>query len=288
MSLSETLTKAVGGLTKWGAVGASSVVFLGYLALELGLFDFLPPGLARQVLIAAAILVVLGIAVQLVELYGQVKRLHSDVSDVLLNASWQLLPLQACQADLATALRDVAGRRPVVLHHLGLTMRQAWPRMVRLLAELGAVKDLAIHLLMTSPQLPDGTWATSEAEVQRWREAAQESLTLMKDEIQHLDSKLLKAKSRLRIEVRGYHEFPLIHGFAMVEPNQLRCFSYCRWAATGRIDWGEDRYRKILGQPLDPSLADMVDIFDSAFARLWKQSQGEVLLIYDSAKPTHT
>lgn len=284
MAISELLRTAWAALGKWLAAGVVGLFILGYLALRFGWPDAFSPEVKQRLVNGALIVFALSIALQLVDIYGHVSGLRSDVSQVLRSASWQLLPLQACQADLSAVLREVAGRKPVVLHHLGLNMRQAWPRMVRLLSELGRVKDLTIHLLMVSPHLPDRAWATGETEVARWRNAAGESLAAMESEVQGLGAKLLGEKSRLRFEVRGYHEFPLIHGFAMLEPQELRCFSFCRWAPTGRIDWGEDRYRKILGQPLDPSLADMARVFDTAFARLWRQSEGEVLVSYDSAR----
>lgn len=286
MPISEILAKAWAALTKWLAAGVASLFLLSYLALRFGWPDLVSPDLKQGLVTAALIVFVLSIALQLVDIYGQVRGLRSDVSAVLRSASWQLVPLQDCQAELAAALREVAHRKPVLLHHLGLNMDHAWPRMLRHISELGRVKDLTIHLVMISPQLPDGAWAVSETELRRWRRAAEDSLALIKGDLKDLRPQLPANKSRLRVEIRGYRDFPLIHGFAMVEPRKLRCFTYCRWTPKGQMDWGEDRYRKILGEPLDPSLADMAGVFDTAFARLWESGRQEVLLTYDSAQPT--
>jgi hypothetical protein len=94
--------------------------------------------------------------------------------------------------------------------------------------------------------------------------------------LRKLDQYYREQCRQLTIAIRSYAELPTIHGFSLISRGKrvTTYLSFCRWNQKGDdYDWGGDRYRRILGEPEDPSLRDMIEIFHGAFTHMWGNSE---------------
>lgn len=132
--------------------------------------------------------------------------------------------------------------------------------------------DIELYIAMLSSDL-EQLCASVPKEVVYWCRNVRTSLERIRDSIPELESQGKLSK----LVVKQYTTIPVCHGFAMVKPFSISYFSLCRWTTPTHYDWGEDKYWKIRGDVVDPTLKDMKAIFSGMFQYIWHSSGDPVI-----------
>lgn len=265
--LAKTLWRALTVAGK-GVLGLLvAVVVASWVGLSLGLIDDpkLVIGLSSALLVGGVIF--------LGHVSRSVDRLKRRLEGFLEESSLQLYSLADCQENLKIELGKVQPGQKILLHHLGLDMDRAWLRIEEALEGLQVRRPLELQLLMITDRAELLGQHASE-EIKKLCRNVPGSLEKIGKSVERIGPQLEGRGIELRVTVKLYREVPTIHGFSVEEPFRTRYFSFCRWQGReGKsFDWGDRRYRIIAGEPSDPSVADLADMFDGAFAHLWHTS----------------
>lgn len=255
---------------KWGEGVLAAMTVVCYVLLVAGVID------NWDVFRGLAVATVAGLVVLLMNTRHAVDRLDKRIQQLIESQSWDLLPLRDCQEDLARQLSKYKPSQRVVIRHVGLDMTHAWVKVESLLKRCRHLEKVELQFLVLTdkterigPDIPE--------DVRRWCRRVPDSLTQMLETFAELGKELADKPHSVQVRVRQYAEIPVVHGFAITRPHEIRYFSFCRWKDQQwqKIDWGEDRYRRVQGDPVDPFFRDIVEVFDGAFGHLWSAPSTE-------------
>lgn len=265
--LAKRLGRALLVAGKWVLGLLVLVVAASWVALALN------PGLDVKLVISLSSALLVGGVAFLAHVARSVDRLKERLEGFLEESALQLHSLADCQEDLKTELGKVEPRQKILLHHLGLDMDRAWLRIEEALEGLQVRRRLELCLLMITDRA-ELLGQHAPEEVKKLCVNVPRSLEKIGESVERIGPQLAARGIELHLTVKLYREVPTIHGFSVEEPFRVRYFSFCRWQGREgkRFDWGGQRYRRIAGEPSDPSVADLADMFDGAFAHLWHTS----------------
>jgi hypothetical protein len=214
----------------------------------------------------------------------EIRKLSTDVDNLIENSNLELISLNNCITDMAIALRSVPDGESVLIEHFGLDMTDAWHFFEPILRNQIHFANVDYRLLMMSGDVAQ--LDTANEEVRTWASAASWSLDKIKrDVVSMLKDPDQKCRD-VKFEARTYVSVPVVHGFRIVSPIK-RCYvSLCRWGGTDyrRYDWGESQYHTIVGDPPNAASQDLLRIYNGYFKHFWDGGT-EAWVLDNDAKP---
>ena len=259
-----------------GALALS--LFVGVVLLQTGL-------VSSEQLTPLFIAVFCGLFIMVAEIRSKLDRFERNIN-LYLKTPNELHTLGNCQNDLKDELKQVKHNSQVMIHHLGLDMATAWQKLDLLIESTAKSKasGLNINLLMFTDDISEVCIRKPPpAELGFIAEKSKGQLQKIRHDVEKLKMAFSKMNKYFSFEIRLYAEVPVVHGFALKEPQQKHYLSFGRWAGSDEDpaqasdwDWGGTKYRMISAPPSDAVLADEALIFDEFFNYLWKHASRKV------------
>lgn len=263
---------------KWCAIPLG-YLYLGLILLcavlhTIGLWEPAVHNFGEKLLPKGEFVVVVLIPAFLILMAHTIYHFHEDIAerlrvfhDEVRNLATPLFTLEECLKDLRKdILTSTVASPTTTIRHLGLDMGEAWERIAPLLADI-PVKRIDYQLLMLSEKGKNG----DPPQVTNWRKGCDGRRDDIIAQIKEMSAQFEREGRELRFMIKTYEDVPVMHGVSVDGPLSRSCVTQCRWtgAKFDQYKWGNDKYHRIDGNPLDPESQDQLEVFTGYFYHLW-------------------
>lgn len=202
----------------------------------------------------------------IVERLISVSKISEEMLQKITEQQKVVYPFQESMEDLHEKIQLVKGKDKVIIEHLGLDMKDAWPELIRLITRCQA-KEIECKILIMTDSIEE-LGPDAPEEVKQWCGFVTASIGSIKSDAKNLKELLDKSGKSFTLILKQYRGTPVTHGFKISKPLDLGYASFRRWKTSYDPDWKESYFRITKDTATDYQ-AKLNDIFSSTFKHYW-------------------